>query len=86
MSTLQCKPFIGYNARMTPCPEHPLTPQQVADALGVSRQTVLRLVAAGRLHPLAPPNPVLARQRLRFAPSEVARFRATLAGPPAPAQ
>ena len=80
MSTLYASINIGYTVHMTTnTDDQVLTPKQAAALMGVSRQTVARLLKAGTLVPIAPPNPALQHQRLRVRRSEVERYLAARA-------
>jgi hypothetical protein len=46
---------------------------QAAALMHVTRMTVKRMAADGRLTPIDPPNPALRRQRLRFRRADVMR-------------
>ena len=52
-----------------------MTVPQVARALHVSRMTVKRMVADGRLKPVIPYNPALKRQHYQFRPADVERLK-----------
>lgn len=48
---------------------------EVARELKISRMTVKRMVADGRLTPVAPHNPALKRQRYQFRRADVERLK-----------
>lgn len=56
-------------------PPELLTVPQVARLLRVSRMTIKRMVADGRLTPAEPRNPALRRQHYRFRAADVAALR-----------